>query len=64
MSALDMNRGREFAVQSYNRYREICGLPVLTRFEDLADKIVDAKVVQVYLVSYFMVLKFKVLLKI
>ncbi|KAK7576092.1 hypothetical protein V9T40_012378 [Parthenolecanium corni] len=46
LSALGIDRGREFGLQSYNSYRKLCRIPELTSFDDLANDIVNPEDVE------------------
>ncbi|XP_046398889.1 peroxidase-like isoform X2 [Ischnura elegans] len=49
--SLDIQRGRDHGLQPYNKYRELCGLPVAKTFDDLLDvmpKGVVEKLTQLY----------------
>lgn len=37
--SLDLARGRDFGVPSYNNFRQLCGLTEAKTFNDLADQI-------------------------
>ncbi|KAM3958623.1 salivary peroxidase/catechol oxidase-like [Aphomia sociella] len=46
IGAIDMMRGRDQGLASYNSYRKICGLPVARKFKDFEDTINPDKVEQ------------------
>lgn len=37
LMSLDFTRGRDVGLQPYNRYRQLCGLPLAKDFDDLTD---------------------------
>lgn len=37
LAATNINRGRDHALQPYIKYRELCGLPPITGFEELSN---------------------------
>lgn len=42
--AVDMQRGRDHGLAAYMHYRELCGLPPTTSFEDLSDVMTDTTI--------------------
>lgn len=42
--SIDINRGRDFGLQPYNKYREACNLCKLQSFKDFASEITNPKV--------------------
>lgn len=37
--SVDLERGRDFGLPGYNKFRELCGLKKAKRFDDLIDQI-------------------------
>jgi len=46
--SLDLDRGRDFGIPSYNKFRQLCGLAEAKTFDDLTDQI-DQKVSATFL---------------
>ncbi len=51
--AITIQRGREHGIPGYNQFRELCGLPKATTFDDLEHEIFGEVVTYLIFSSYF-----------